>query len=104
MRYIGKLILEGRFFALRTLDKVAVAIDHARFSQDKWKIENGSKKTFAIITKSAKIANVVFREWFPMYTVATCTLAWLELPRAPERPRGGRGDYIIIITIDIEPV
>ena len=32
------------------------------FSQNNYKVENGSKKTFAIIPKSAKFANVFFRE------------------------------------------
>ena len=37
------------------------------FSQDKWKIENGSKKTFAIIPKFTKFANVFFHD--SQYTV-----------------------------------
>ena len=41
---------------------MVVAINNARFSQNNCKIENDSKKTFAIIPKSAKFANVFFRE------------------------------------------
>ena len=37
------------------------------FSQNNYKIENGGKKTFVIIPKSAKFTNVFFREWFPIY-------------------------------------
>ena len=32
------------------------------FSQNNYKIENGGKKTFAIVPKSTKFANVFFRE------------------------------------------
>ena len=39
------------------------------FSQNNQKIGNGSKKTFMIIPKSTKIANVFFHEWFPIYGV-----------------------------------
>ena len=41
---------------------MALAIDIACFSHDNYKIENGSKKTFAIIPKSTKIANIFFHE------------------------------------------
>ena len=41
---------------------MAVAINNARFSQNYYKIENGGKKIFAMIPKSAKFANVFFRE------------------------------------------
>ena len=47
------------------------------FSHDKYKIENGSKKTFAIIPKSAK-----FTKWFSsmndsQYMVINKVLGWL---------------------------
>ena len=32
------------------------------FSENNYKIENGKKKTFAIIPKSTKFVNVLFRE------------------------------------------
>ena len=56
-----------------------VAIDNALLV----KIENRSKKTFAIIPKSTKIANVFFREWlipniqYSIYFVVLFTLDWL---------------------------
>ena len=37
------------------------------FSQNNYKIENGSKETFVIIPKSTKFVNVFFRERFPIY-------------------------------------
>ena len=37
------------------------------FSQNNY--ENGSKKTFAIISKSAKFVKVFFRERFPVYGI-----------------------------------
>ena len=39
------------------------------FSQDNYKIENGNKKTFASIPKSAKFANVFFHQGFPIYGI-----------------------------------
>ena len=41
---------------------MVVAINNALFSQNNYKIENSSKKTFTIIPKSAKVANVFFHE------------------------------------------
>ena len=41
---------------------MVLAINNARFSQNNYKIENGIKKTFAIIPKSATFANFFFRE------------------------------------------
>ena len=41
---------------------MVVVMNNALFSQNNYKIENGSKKTFRIIPKSAKVANVFFRE------------------------------------------
>ena len=41
---------------------MTVAINNAHFSQNNYKIENGGKKTIAIIPKSAKFVNVFFRE------------------------------------------
>ena len=39
------------------------------FSQDNLKIENGSKKSYAIIPKSAKFVNVFLHKWFPIYGI-----------------------------------
>ena len=41
---------------------MAVAINNAHFYQNNYKIQNGSKKTFAIIPKSEKFTNVFFCE------------------------------------------
>ena len=50
------------FEMFKQCDQMVVAINNALFSQNIYKIENGSKKTFAIIPKSAKVANVFFRD------------------------------------------
>ena len=50
------------FEIFKQCDQMVVTINNALFSQNNYKIENGSKKTFTIIPKSAKVANVFFRE------------------------------------------
>ena len=51
------------FEIFKQCDQMAVIVSTMHvFSQNNQKIENGSKKTFVIIPKSAKFVNVFLRE------------------------------------------
>ena len=47
-------------------------------SQNNYKIENGSKKTFTIIPKSVKFVNVFFHEWYPIYSISAHFKVWAD--------------------------